>query len=49
MDYQKLYQEKLMSAEQAAALVRSGDWVDYGWCVGTPVEIDKRITNAYIS
>lgn len=45
MDYQKLYQEKLMSAEQAAALVRSGDWVDYGWCVGTPVEIDRALAH----
>lgn len=30
MDYKKLYQEKLVTAEQAASVVKSGDWVDYG-------------------
>ena len=43
MDYQKLYQEKLVSADQAAAVVKSGDWVDYGWAVGTPVAFDKAL------
>ena len=27
---------KKMTAAQAAALVKSGDWVDYGWAVNTP-------------
>ena len=31
MDYQKLYQEKLTTAENAVKVVKSGDWVDYGW------------------
>ena len=31
MDYKELYAQKLMTAAQAAALVKSGDWVDYGW------------------
>ena len=31
MDYQKLYQEKLTTAENAVKAVKSGDWVDYGW------------------
>lgn len=43
MDYQKLYQEKLVSAEQAAAVVKSGDWVDYGWTTITPVAVDKAL------
>lgn len=43
MDYQKKYQEKLLSAEKAAELVKSGDWVDYGWCTGTPVKIDEAL------
>lgn len=36
MDYKKLYQEKLVTAEQAASVVKSGDWVDYGWTAITP-------------
>jgi butyryl-CoA:acetate CoA-transferase len=43
MDFQKLYEEKLVSAEEAASVVKSGDWVDYGWTVGTPVAVDKAI------
>ena len=35
MDYTELYAQKKMTAEQAAALVKSGDWVDYGWAVNT--------------
>ena len=27
-------QEKLVSAEKAASVVKSGDWVDYGWTTG---------------
>ena len=37
MDCKELYAQKLMTAAQAAALVKSGDWVDYGWaghCAG---------------
>lgn len=43
MDYQAIYQQKLASPEQAAALVKSGDWVDYGWTTGTPVAVDAAI------
>ena len=32
-----------MTADQAAALVKSGDWVDYGWAVNTPVAVDAAI------
>ena len=31
MDFMELYAQKKMTAEQAAAQVKSGDWVDYGW------------------
>ena len=37
MDFTELYAQKKMTADQAAALVKSGDWVDYGWAVNTPV------------
>ncbi len=42
-EYEKMYQEKLVSAETAAATVKSGDWVDYGWCVTTPDAVDKAL------
>lgn len=43
MDYQALYQAKLTTPENAVKVVKSGDWVDYGWCTGTPVELDKAL------
>ena len=43
MDFRKMYEEKLVSAEQAAAVVKSGDWVDYGWTTGTPVAVDAAL------
>lgn len=38
-----MYQEKLVSAEKAASVIKSGDWVDYGWTTATPVAVDKAI------
>ena len=43
MDYKELYAHKLMTADPAAALVKSGDWVDYGWTVTTPVAVDAAL------
>ena len=43
MDYQKMYAEKLTSAEKAAALVDSNMWIDYGWTTGTTVACDREI------
>lgn len=43
MDIKQMYQEKLVTAEEAAKVVKSGDWVDYGWTTGTPVAVDKAI------
>ena len=43
MDYQALYQSKLTTAEEAVKVVKSGDWVDYGWCTGTPDVLDKAL------
>ena len=43
MDYQQMYQNKLTTAASAANVIQSGDWVDYGWCVNTPVAVDKEI------
>ena len=43
MDFTELYAQKKMTAAQAAALVKSGDWVDYGWAVNTPVAVDAEL------
>lgn len=47
MDFQKLYQEKLTTPQQAVSVVRSGDWVDYGWCTGTPRALDRALADRY--
>jgi len=43
MDYQAMYQQKLTTAAQAVQAVKSGDWVDYGWCTNHPVALDKAL------
>ena len=43
MNYQELYKEKLTTADAVAAQVKSGDWVDYGWCANTPVAFDAAL------
>lgn len=47
MNYQEEYRKKLTTAEAAAKLVKSGDWVDYGWCCGTPRALDKALAARY--
>ncbi len=44
MDFKKLYEEKLITAEKAAAMVKDGDWIDMGWCALTPVDFDKALS-----
>lgn len=43
MDYQAQYQSKLTTAADAVKGVKSGDWIDFGWCTGTPVALDKAL------
>ena len=43
MNYQELYQQKLTTAEEAVKAVKSGDWVDYGWCCNHPVALDRAL------
>ena len=43
MDIRKMYQDKLVSASEAAKTVKSGDWVDYGWCACHPVSLDRAL------
>ncbi len=43
MSYQELYKSKLVSAEKAVSVIKSGDWVDYGWTTCHPVELDRAL------
>ena len=43
MDYQAMYQQKLTTADEAVKVVKSGDWVDYGWCTNHPIALDKAL------
>lgn len=38
------FSEKEITPEKAAALVRSGDWVDYGFSMNFPVLLDKALS-----
>ena len=35
MDFNEIYKQKLTSADEAVKVIKSGDWIDYGWCTGT--------------
>lgn len=43
MDFSQEYQSKLKTADEAVKVVQSGDWVDYGWCTGTPDDLDRAL------
>ncbi len=43
MDFETLYKEKLTTAAKAAEVVKSGDWIDYGWTATTPVAFDREM------
>ena len=43
MSYTEEYKQKLVTADDAVKVVQSGDWVDYGWCNGTPVALDEAL------
>ena len=40
MTFNEEYQKKLISADEAVKVIQSGDWVDYGWCVSNPYQLD---------
>jgi len=41
--YYEEYHRRLVAAEEAVRTVKSGDWVDYGICVGHPVATDRAL------
>ena len=43
MNIQKVYETKLTTAEEAVKIVKSGDWIDFGWCTSTPEALDKAL------
>lgn len=42
-DFMKEYRRKLRTPQEAAAVVKSGDWVDYTSCLGKPVLLDQAL------
>ena len=46
MSFLEEYKQKLVSADEAVKIVKSGDWVDYGWCTGTPDALDKALARS---
>lgn len=47
MDPKQQYNIKLTSPDQAVRVVRSGDWIDYGWCICAPVSLDRALAARY--
>jgi butyryl-CoA:acetate CoA-transferase len=43
MSFSEEYKQKLVSPDEAVKIIKSGDWVDYGWCNGTPDALDKAL------
>ncbi|MBP3384543.1 MAG: butyryl-CoA:acetate CoA-transferase [Firmicutes bacterium] len=49
MDFRKEYEQKLISAEAAAKLIKEDDWVDFGWGVGLPHDLDKAVADHIVA
>ena len=43
MSYQDEYKQKLTTADEAVKVVKSGDWLDYGWSICTANALDKAL------
>ena len=43
MDFKELFNQKLVTPQEAANTITSHSWVDYGWTVNTPVAVDAAI------
>ena len=43
MSYGQDYRRKLVSANQAVKLIKSGDWIDYGSMNGQVVSLDRAL------
>ena len=43
MDYREIYLQKLTTADEAVKVIKSGDWVDYGFCAIHPRVLDEAL------
>lgn len=43
MNWQEEYRRKLVTAEEAVKVVKSGDWIDYGFGLASANELDKAL------
>lgn len=48
-DFQKEFRQKTITAEMAVKLVQNDDWVDYGWGIGVPYELDKALAERIVA
>ena len=49
MSFEADYKAKLKTAEEAVQVIKSGDWVDYGFCVNTPIALDKALATRLVT
>ena len=47
MNYREEYQSKLRTAREAVQVVRSGDWIDFGWCASAPETLDAALAERW--
>jgi butyryl-CoA:acetate CoA-transferase len=47
MDFSAEYQKKLTTAAEAVKVIKSGDWVDYGWCCAHAKDLDVALAARY--
>ena len=45
--YTEEYQQKLVSADAAVKVVRSGDWLDYSFGLSSPNELDRALAECF--
>ncbi|HHV72879.1 MAG TPA: butyryl-CoA:acetate CoA-transferase [Clostridia bacterium] len=43
MSYMDEYRRKLVTPEEAVKVIKPGDWIEYGFCVCAPIELDKAL------
>lgn len=44
MNFEKEYQQKLRTPEEAVKIVKDGDWVDYSVSLGFPTLLDEALS-----
>ena len=42
MTFTEEYKQKLVSAEKAVSVIKSGDWIDYGWTTCAPMPLIRH-------